>query len=261
MDILYIISPDHLSNIFSMVEDYQFTLQGYGSITNAINGLRSTNSIDIVGFCYVSAQLPTTESQQFKELIRLLAKIDMIGFQRKILFVSKIPGEVTVASLHKKFPRLKLCYSNVSEFSDKSIREQVFGSLLLGKYTLYQFESEKPLTWDHDQFYDKYSPIIPQSVFNVFGKVTSYGTLLQSLENDAILNSYSQTDPLYYLRRIVIARQFGEIPNTMMQQLAVSLEKAKEQLGSDTVTSDLIKYEFFPFAVAMIQGGVTLNDP
>lgn len=59
LKIIYVISPTFLKSLYKEALHYDFKLQGYGNVTNALKGLLKTNIDDILGFAYVNTRLPS----------------------------------------------------------------------------------------------------------------------------------------------------------------------------------------------------------
>lgn len=101
MKIIYIISPTFLKSLYKEALHYDFKLQGYGNVTNALKGLLCTNIDDILGFAYVNTRLPyNTEPLEVGNAYSVITFKDKI---RDISYNSYQNLEKILINCNKKF--------------------------------------------------------------------------------------------------------------------------------------------------------------
>lgn len=137
MKIIYAISPTYLNSLFKEAVKYDFKLQGYGNVTNAIKGLLKTNISDILGFAYVNTMLPENLEplKQFIDLCGMISECEPVP--KKFIFALQDMEDFEKIFDHD-YGNLDFSYiPNIEVFTDIEINRGIFGSILKHNYNPY----------------------------------------------------------------------------------------------------------------------------
>lgn len=139
MKSIIIISPDYLSAIDKTMEKITMKLYGYGSWELAYTNLIHCDITELVGVAYVGESIDVGN----KYMQKFLKNIEFSSRPVKILFCVNDDTERDLASLHGKYPNLKLCkLDSFYELTDQYILQNIIGNLLLFSSDAYKIENK-----------------------------------------------------------------------------------------------------------------------
>ena len=216
MKIIYVISPTFLKSLYKEALHYDFKLQGYGNVTNALKGLLCTNIDDILGFAYVNTRLPynTEPLEVFIQTCGMLS--ECYDTPKKFLFALQ-DTEGLEEIFNQDYGNLEFSYlPDVEVFTDLEINRGIFGSILKYNYDPYRTvtvgrKSESKLKSVEDGTLAKadlvkllddfnrleYVQAINPYFLKVFEPFHMLDNLKRTVEDDEIFQDYSEYNKLY----------------------------------------------------------------
>lgn len=233
MKIIYVISPTFLKSLYKEALHYDFKLQGYGNVTNALKGLLCTNIDDILGFAYVNTRLPynTEPLEVFIQTCGMLS--ECYDTPKKFLFALQ-DTEGLEEIFNQDYGNLEFSYlPDVEVFTDLEINRGIFGSILKYNYDPYRTvivgrKSESKLKSVEDGTLAKadlvkllddfnrleYVQAINPYFLKVFEPFHMLDNLKRTVEDDEIFQDYSEYNKLYAnLRKVHLSIKY--IHNTL----------------------------------------------
>lgn len=148
MSVIFIISPTYLNVLYKEALKYDFKLQGYGNVTNALKGLLKTNVSDIIGFAYVNTRLPTNLSH-LKYFMSLCGMICEHADTPKKFIIALQDTEGFEDLLDRDFGNIDFSHIPISTLTDIEVNRGIFGSILKNNYNPYDISLKKQ---DDDAF-------------------------------------------------------------------------------------------------------------
>lgn len=152
LDNILIISPGYVDAILECMGTYStFSISGYSDVRNACNGLGYIPGNRYLGFSYVNDKI---RAQDVAPLLTFLHKLDVMyeGLGVKVPFIfilSKHQGGQAGSYEHvrsilgsNEFRNISFGYYNFHYLSDKVIKRELFGTLLLNKRSVELVEAE-----------------------------------------------------------------------------------------------------------------------
>lgn len=233
LKIIYVISPTFLKSLYKEALHYDFKLQGYGNVTNALKGLLCTNIDDILGFAYVNTRLPynTEPLEVFIQTCGMLS--ECYDTPKKFLFALQ-DTEGLEEIFNQDYGNLEFSYlPDVEVFTDLEINRGIFGSILKYNYDPYRTvtvgrKSESKLKSVEDGTLAKadlvkllddfnrleYVQAINPYFLKVFEPFHMLDNLKRTVEDDEIFQDYSEYNKLYAnLRKVHLSIKY--IHNTL----------------------------------------------
>lgn len=228
LKIIYVISPTFLKSLYKEALHYDFKLQGYGNVTNALKGLLKTNIDDILGFAYVNTRLPSN-TQPLEFFIKTCGVLsECYDRPKKFLFaLQDTTGLEDIFS--QDFGNLEFSFlPDTDVYTDLEINRGIFGSILKYNYDPYRSivvgkQSESKLKNVEDgsmtksdlvKLLDDFNrleyiqPINPYFL-NVFESFHMMDSLKRTIEDDEIYQDYEEYNKLYAtLRRVHLSIQY-----------------------------------------------------
>ena len=242
MKIIYVISPTFLKSLYKEALHYDFKLEGYGNVTNALKGLLETNIYDILGFAYVNTRLPsnTRPLEVFMQTCGMLAD----GQDRPKKFLFALQDTVGLEELfNQDYGNLEFSFlPDTDVYTDLEINRGIFGSILKYNYDPYRTivvgkQSESRLKNVTDGSMTKADLVKLLDDFNrleyihpinpyflkVFDQFHMMKSLKRTIEDDEIFQDYSEYNKLYAnLRKIYLSIHYVqndlEVKSTLAQQ-------------------------------------------
>lgn len=221
MSVIFVISPTYLESLYKEALKYDFKLQGYGNVTNALKGLFKTNVSDIIGFAYVNTRLPTNLAhlKYFMSLCGMCCEYS--GKPKKFMFALHDFEGITDL-FDRDFGNLDFSYLTLETMTDVEINRGIFGSILKNNYNPYELGLRKEdvnsyettpdnLTKNdllalHDSFpVLSFHHAINPYYLQVFNSYNRLGSLDETVNQDEIYQDFSLYNKrLAELRRIYI---------------------------------------------------------
>lgn len=221
MSIMFIISPTYLKNLYSEALKYDFKLQGYGNVTNALKGLLKTNITDILGFAYVNTRLPS-DLRPLRYFMRLCGMIsECEKYPKKFVFaLHDVDGIVDL--FNTDFGNIDFSYLELETLTDIEINRGIFGSILKSNFNPYEISLKKDNAGSFDTdsveltkndllaLHDAFPvlschPAINQYYLQVFETYVLLSKLEDTVKQDEIFQDFSAYNKdLAELRKIYI---------------------------------------------------------
>lgn len=207
MDVIFTVSPDYLNAIEEETRKYSFGIQGYRDIEIALESLHFSNSKDILGFAYVSDELP-----DIKLMRRFIRKID--------LTVTK-PTKLVLAVRNKEsFEEFKLQYrgskviieaiTGFEVLTDIIINNSIVGTILKTRYKPYLDDMPDNTRVFPPVDYLKYTKVIDKRLLNIITPVRKLSNLTDTLRFDEVLSRLTNKEGMYFKLRVAfIKAHFG----------------------------------------------------
>ena len=255
MKIIYVISPTFLKSLYKEALHYDFKLQGYGNVTNALKGLLKTNIDDILGFAYVNTRLPsnTKPLEFFMKTCGMLS--ECYDKPKKFLFaIQDTTGLEDIFS--QDFGNLEFSFLPDTEvYTDLEINRGIFGSILKYNYDPYRTivvgkQSESKLKNVEDGSMTKsdlvkllddfnrleYTQPINPYFLKVFEPFHMMNSLQRTIEDDEIFQDYKEYNKLYAVfRRVRLSLQY--VKNDLINKTALAkLSSAKTALTKSSTS-------------------------
>lgn len=212
MGVIFVVSSDYLSAVMQEFKKYHFQLQGYGTFHMASQGILRTNTVDILGIAILADRLPVKGSAEFNDMLEFLYRCDLIGTNKKVLFLVK----EDVGSILPNLQVLKhLRFYSAGKFdmvTDTLIQKNLFGSILLDCEDAYYFQ-EKP-SIHLGNFTGEtlsYVPILSKQLLSCIANFETLGSAKHTLEYDRYYTDFrKRKSNLALWRALYIKRCFGE---------------------------------------------------
>lgn len=263
LKIIYVISPTFLKSLYKEALHYDFKLQGYGNVTNALKGLLKTNIDDILGFAYVNTRLPSN-TQPLEFFIKTCGMLsECYDRPKKFLFaLQDTTGLEDIFS--QDFGNLEFSFlPDTDVYTDLEINRGIFGSILKYNYDPYRSivvgkQSESKLKNVEDgsmtksdlvKLLDDFNrleyiqPINPYFL-NVFESFHMMDSLKRTIEDDEIYQDYEEYNKLYAtLRRVHLSIQYVQNDLNNKAALAKMNYRIKDSAPLDKSLPSLELYE------------------
>ena len=207
--IIFAVSPSYLRYIREESLKYQFKLQGYGSLSKALDGLMKTNASEIGGFILVVDRLPDNKSMLY-EFIRLC---DMISENSSPVkrFVFGLQDDSGLLPFLKEsgFKNLEFYLSKFEIVTDSFIKKDMFGTILDSYYKPYNSNLEYKIKSTSTLKGLKYIPPLPVAVAKCLSPVAMLESVESSIDLDLYLKDLKSVSEIYYqLRLFGIKRKY-----------------------------------------------------
>ena len=172
MSIIFSVSPSYLDALYECSEDFDFKLQGYGSIESASRGLMSTNVLDVIGFIYLANRLP----KNLKRLEVFLHKCDLMcsASRRSFIFAIKDKRQLGKLGL-EQYKNVDFLFVNTETITNVLIRRDLFGTLLLTRFKPYVFAEHEDSLPEMGIPTLSYDPLFPTAVYKVLSEIPATG--------------------------------------------------------------------------------------
>lgn len=245
LKIIYVISPTFLKSLYKEALHYDFKIQGYGNVTNAIKGLLKTNINDILGFAYVNTRLPQNVEplKYFMYLCGILT--DGCSESKRFLFALQ-DNDGLEDLFTQDYGNLEFSYlPDIEAFTDLEINRGVFGSILKHNYNPYRnitvglhknnrlknVEDGSLTKADLVKLLDEfpsleYIYVINPYFLKVFDDCQIFDSLKRTVEEDAVYQDYLEYNKLYsQLRRVFLSLKFLHSSISLHRTLAKTSNK------------------------------------
>lgn len=220
--IIVAISPSYLNHIKAESEDYNFILQGYGDINQAmargsnpeVRGLRATNPSEICGFAVVLDQLPANT----KKLLEFMKICDMISvggkFRKRFVLGLQDTNGVNALVRSGNFKNLDVYVCKFEIMTDLFIRREIFGLLLSAYYKPYARDQETTASFKKLKVPEglRYTPLFSPADMRSVEEVRVRATLEETIIEDLHLDWLKGVSSFHYdLRKFLILRKFSNV--------------------------------------------------
>lgn len=219
---------------------YEFKLQGYGNVTNAIKGLLKTNIDDILGFAYVNTRLPqnTEPLENFMYLCGMLS--ESYDLPKKFLFALQETDGLEDL-FNQDYGNLDFAYlPDVEAITDLEINRGIFGSILKHNYNPYKtitvgIHDKNKLKNVEDGTMTKadlvkllddfprleFTHVVNPYLLRVFDDYHVLDSLKRTVEEDLAYQDYLEFNPLFAkMRRAFLSLKFLESSLNLRRTLA-----------------------------------------
>lgn len=199
---IFAISPDYLDVLNKESAKYDFALQGYGSFQKACKCLIKTNVEDILGYVFLSYELPK-DLTFFREF---LDKCNLCGGDKKFLIATLNQARITQLD-YSSYKNLKFGIVKINEVvTDVVINRDIFGSILLANfepYVLTEKVEQKSINGNVPIL--TYEPLLSKDVLDCVDKIQLHSSLEETIRYDEILYRFKLAkSPLALLREFYI---------------------------------------------------------
>lgn len=241
---IFCCSSDYLKALEEESRAFRFNIQGYTSPKNSLDGLLSTNIIDIGGFVVIEELL--TRSKSLTKYLKTIDTLSEFSAQRKRLIVSvgaddDVP-QIKEYLLGLNLNNLDIYLDQFEELSDLYIKRKIFGMILLDLRRPYT--KPKPPSIDFSEFLKtrsiRYRMLLSPNDYSLFKPVEVGLTFEELLATDLSLSTYNPWDMHYKLRVLKLLKVcrgdhllkylelYEEINNTTDEELKVHYKSLLE---------------------------------
>lgn len=207
--VIYAVSPDYLEALYSEAKKYNFCLQGYGNLEDAIKGLKKTNISEILGFIFVGRELYYSK-EGLSELLNTCNRLCRYSPKKFIFALQNSKGLADALEI-SSFENLKVSYLPDFEIlTDTVINKQLFGSILLDSYEPYLLHEQSEKNVVSQSATLKYEPLFSDYVLKCLDPVDKLNTYEMTTLNDKIYQEYlSDGSDLAIIRECFIKKVFN----------------------------------------------------
>lgn len=228
---IFAISPEYLDALYQEALSFNFTLQGYGNEESAMKGLQYTNVSEIIGFLYMAERLP----KDITKLQRFILICDKIAENSDLTFLFVLRGKFNPTQVvgeaglqHLKIKVLTLA----DDVTDTLIKRDVFGTLLLSRFSPYVFDNTTGTPNDYQQATIpvlEYCPVFPDFVLEVLAPSVQLVALDHTLQADGIYQKLLGISKLAAeMRKLVIMKRLGMETSRIEQRIGAKVEETED---------------------------------
>lgn len=206
--IIYCVSPDYARYLALESAPFSFDVKVFPNCGLAYDNLVANNQSNIIGYVLLYEEIPNDPT----ELVDFINFINLIGSKDTIVILAIRNA--------KGFPMLmdylevdNIEFLNIIDFevvTDTFIKRNLFGSILIRKYTPYV---DKITMFKNSSTYQSNSnlvPVLPNDILGILSPINRLVTLKHTIEADRVLEDFKDNPLVYYLRLNRIKRLFDE---------------------------------------------------
>lgn len=183
--VIFAVSPHYLEALYNEALQFDFSLQGYGNVQDALCGLQYTNFQEIIGFLYLDDTIPN-DAESLDHFLSIINKVAS-GREVTFLFALKSKGSINQKLHLDDYENLKIRYINrIDDVTDLLIRRELFGSLLLEKFEPYQFYEEDNVPPTKEIFKLEFKPLFSDNLLEIMDSYEKKRTSEETLKHDSI---------------------------------------------------------------------------
>lgn len=202
---IFAVSDLWLDALYEEALNYNFTLQGYGNFSDAIDAITYVNQFDIIGFlCFMENYDQTFF--KFLDILNLIVK------SKTVLLYSPI----TIDYSRYNNIRFKVI-SREPIITDIVVNRYMFGTLLLDVFKPYELYEENDILGDLTTKTFRCTPFISKNITDIFEKVVYDESV------DAVCARLKNRNELLYDMRVLYVR--GLFSNKFDSELSNSIKK------------------------------------